>query len=270
MTTPLDVWNCFQAVRERGPLVHNITNYVSMDLAANALLAAGASPVMAHAREEAADFARIADAVVLNIGTLSPHWVDAMHVAADVAAERGIPWVLDPVGVGATPYRTKTAIDLLDRRPAVVRGNASEILALAGAAEGGKGVDSAHESADAVDAARELAGRTGAVVAVTGASDVVTDGATTLTVQGGHPMMSRITALGCAASALTGAFTAVNPGQLLTATTAALAVLGVAGERAATDSPGPGTFRWRILDELYTMDQRVVTVGVRLPEGGSQ
>ena len=268
--TPLDVWTCFEKVRERGPLVHSITNYVSMDLSANALLAAGASPAMVHAREEAADFARIADAVVLNIGTLSPPWVDAMHAAADVAADRGIPWVLDPVGVGATPYRTKAAIDLLGLRPTVVRGNASEILALAGAAEGGKGVDSAHESADAVDAARELAGRTGGVVAVTGVSDVVTDGRTTLTVHGGHPMMARITALGCAASALVGAFTAVDLQNALTATAAALAVLGVAGERAATDSPGPGTLRWRILDELHTMDQRVVTVGVRLDEGGSQ
>lgn len=268
--TSLDVWTCFEAVRERGPLVHSITNYVSMDLSANALLAAGASPAMVHAREEAADFARIADAVVLNIGTLSPPWVEAMHSAADVAADRGIPWLLDPVGVGATPYRTKVAIDLLDRRPTVVRGNASEILALAGAAEGGKGVDSTHESTDAVDAARELADRTGGVVAVTGASDVVTDGSTTLTIHGGHPMMARITALGCAASALIGAFTGVHPEDPLTATAAALAVLGLAGERAATDSPGPGTLRWRILDELHTMDQRVVTVGVRLDQGGSQ
>lgn len=268
--TPLDVWTCFDAVRERGPLVHNITNYVSMDLAANVLLAAGASPAMVHAREEAADFARIADAVVLNIGTLSPPWVEAMHSAAEVAAERRIPWVLDPVGVGATPYRTKAAIDLLDRRPTVVRGNASEILALSGAAEGGKGVDSAHEAADAVDAARELAGRTGGVVAVTGAADVITDGRTTLTVEGGHPMMARITALGCAASALTGAFTAVDTANPLTATAAALAVLGVAGERAATDSPGPGTLRWRILDELHTMDQRCITVGARLSEGGTR
>jgi hydroxyethylthiazole kinase len=267
MVSPLDAWTALSAVRERGPLVHNITNYVAMDLSANALLAAGASPAMVHAREEAADFARIADAVVINIGTLSPPWVEAMHDAVGTAAQRGVPWVLDPVGVGATPYRTKTATDLLDRGPTVVRGNASEILALAGAAEGGKGVDSAHEAADAVDAARELAARTGGIVAVTGATDVVVDGNETVTVTAGHPMMSKITALGCAASALVGAFAAVSDDRLV-ATTAALAVLGVAGERAATDSPGPGTLRWRILDELHTLDRRTLQVGVRLSNGG--
>ncbi len=268
MVSPLDVWTAFAAVREQGPLVHNITNYVAMDLSANALLAAGASPAMVHALEEAADFASIADAVVINIGTLSPPWVEAMHAAASTASERGIPWILDPVGVGATPYRTKTATDLLERNPSVVRANASEILALVGAAEGGKGVDSAHEAADAVEAARELAVRTGGIVAVTGAADVVTDGRTTVTVRGGHPMMSRITALGCAASALVGAFAAVEPDRL-TATTAALAILGGAGERAATNSPGPGTLRLRLLDELPTLDERAVSVGVRLTNGGT-
>lgn len=268
MISPLDVWTTFSAVRERGPLVHNITNYVAMDLSANALLAAGASPAMVHAQEEAADFARIADAVVINIGTLSPPWVEAMHDAAAVAAERGIPWILDPVGVGATPYRTKTAAALLDRSPTVVRGNASEILALAGTAQGGKGVDSAHEATDAVDAARELAVRTSGVVAVTGAADLVTDGRTVVTVRGGHPMMSRITALGCAASALVGAFAAVEPDRLK-ATAAALAVLGVAGERAATDSPGPGTLRLRILDELHAMDERAIQAGAHLTDGES-
>jgi hydroxyethylthiazole kinase len=266
MISPLDVWTGLAAVRERGPLVHNITNYVAMDLSANALLAAGASPAMIHAQEEAADFARIADALVVNIGTLSPPWVEAMHQAAAVAADRGIPWVFDPVGVGATPYRTKTGIDLLERRPTVVRGNASEILALAGAAEGGKGVDSAHQAADAVDAAAELAERTGGVVAVTGATDVVTDGSATVTVDGGHPMMSRITALGCAASALVGAFAAVGDDPFA-ATVSALAVLGVAGERAATDAAGPGSLRWRLLDELHSLDQRTVEIGVRLAGG---
>jgi hydroxyethylthiazole kinase len=266
MISPLDVWTGLAAVRERGPLVHNLTNYVAMDLSANALLAAGASPAMIHAQEEAADFARIADAVVVNIGTLSPPWVEAMHAAAAVATERAVPWVLDPVGVGATPYRTKAAIDLLEQRPTVVRGNASEILALAGAAEGGKGVDSAHQAADAVDAARELAGRTAGVVAVTGASDVVTDGTATVTVHGGHPMMSRITALGCAASALVGAFAAVGD-DTLRATVSALAILGVAGERAATAAAGPGSLRWHILDELHTLEQRAVEVGVRLTGG---
>lgn len=263
VVSPHDVWTSFAAVRERGPLVHNLTNYVAMDLSANVLLAAGASPAMVHAREEAADFARIADAVVVNIGTLSPHWVEAMHDAAEIAAERAIPWVLDPVGAGATPYRTKVAIDLLERGPTVLRGNASEILALAGAAEGGKGVDSTHHSVDAVSAAQELAARTDGVVAITGAVDVVTDGTTTVNIDGGHPMMPRITGLGCAASALVAAFAAAGK-DFVAATVGALATLGVAGERAATDAAGPGTLRWRILDELYTLDERSVTVGARL------
>lgn len=263
MISPHDVWEDVAAVRRTGPLVHNITNYVAMDLSANALLAAGASPAMVHAREEAADFARVADAVVVNIGTLSPHWVDAMHDAVEVAAGRPVPWVLDPVAVGVTPYRTKTAVDLLDRRPSVLRGNASEILALSGAAEGGRGVDSAHEAADAVEAARELAGRTGGVVAVTGAEDVVTDGERIVTVRGGHPMMSRITALGCAASALVGAFSAVRD-DTLRATVGALALLGLAGGRAADGAAGPGTLRLRLLDELYSLDEATVTAGVRL------
>lgn len=266
MVTSDDVRAGFDAVRRGSPLVQNVTNYVAMDLSANALLAAGASPAMVHAREEAADFARIADAVVVNVGTLSPAWVEAMHAAAEVAVERNIPWVLDPVGVGATPYRTRVATELLERGPTVLRGNASEILALAGAAEGGRGVDSTHDAGDAIEAAADLAAMTKGVVAVTGAADVVTDGSRTVTVAGGHPMMAKITALGCAASALVGAFAAAGK-DVFTGTTAALSVLGVAGERAATDSPGPGTLRWRILDELHSMDDRCLDVGVRLVDG---
>ncbi|NEE00772.1 hydroxyethylthiazole kinase [Phytoactinopolyspora halotolerans] len=263
MPTPADVWAAFDAMRQQGPLVQNITNYVAMDLSANALLAAGASPAMVHAREEAADFAGIAGAVVVNIGTLSPSWVESMHDAARVARERGTPWVLDPVAAGATSYRTKTAAELLELNPTVVRGNASEILALAGAAGSGKGVDSTDASSAAVDAAADLAGRTGGVVAVTGDVDVVTDGTRTVRVTGGDPMMAKVTAMGCAASAIVGAFLATADEPLL-ATVCALAVFGLAGERAAVGSPGPGTLRWRLLDELYTLNERAVISGVRL------
>jgi hydroxyethylthiazole kinase len=261
--TPSDVWAALHAVRRTGPLVHNLTNYVAMDLSANVLLAAGASPAMVHAREEAAEFAGIAGAVVVNIGTLSPEWVASMLDAAGVARDRGTPWVLDPVAAGATSYRTKTAADLMALRPTVVRGNASEILALAGTAGGGKGVDSTDASSDAADAAADLARRSGAVVAVTGEVDVVTDGRRSVHVFGGDPLMARVTAMGCAASALTGAFAAVVDDAFV-ATAAALAVFGLAGARAAAGAAGPGTLRWRLLDELHTLDEAAVVAGTRI------
>lgn len=263
IATPAMVWSAIDAVRQANPLVHNLTNYVAMDLSANVLLAAGASPAMVHAREEAGEFAGLSQALVVNIGTLSGHWAEAMVQAADVATERGLPWVLDPVAVGATSFRTKVASDLVARRPTVVRGNASEILSLAGAAGRGRGVDSTDTADDAVQAAAELAGRTGGVVAVTGAVDVVTDGQRTWQVSGGHPLMSRITAMGCAASALVGAFLAVDE-DAQAATSAALAILGLAGERAAAGSAGPGSLRWALLDELYALDEPTVLDGVRI------
>ncbi|WP_205856701.1 hydroxyethylthiazole kinase [Phytoactinopolyspora endophytica] len=261
--TPAGVWAAFEAMRQQGPLVQNITNYVAMDLSANVLLAAGASPAMVHAREEAAEFARIAGAVVVNIGTLSPSWVESMLDVARVAGERGLPWVLDPVAVGATSYRTKVAAELLTLAPTIVRGNASEILALAGAAGRGKGVDTTDTSSDAVEAAADLARQTGGVVAVTGEVDIVTDGARSAHIAGGDPMMAKVTAMGCAASSVVAAFAAVVDDPLV-ATSAALAVFGLAGQRAAADAPGPGTLRWRMLDELYALDEARVVAGARI------
>jgi hydroxyethylthiazole kinase len=260
-----ETWTALQRVRERAPLVQSITNYVSMDVTANALLAIGAAPAMVHAVEEVEEFVGIAHALVVNIGTLSPPWVDAMRLAADRAVALGKPWVLDPVGAGATRYRTETARDLAERRPTVVRGNASEILALAGAAQATRGVDSAHASSDAVESARRLARQLGCVVAVTGAVDYVTDGDRTLSVSNGHPMMTRVTALGCSATALVGAFLAVYEDDAVFATTAALAALGVAGEMAARESPGPGTFRWKLLDALHLLDNEAL-VDVRITQ----
>src|SRR5471030_1178193 len=172
-----DVFAALQDLRARRPLVHNITNYVAMTVTANVLLALGASPAMVHAAEEVEDFVAISDALAVNIGTLSPPWVTAMHAAVVRANALGKPWVLDPVGCGATPYRTKVAVDLAALRPSVIRGNASEILSLAGeTGKAGKGVDSIASADDTVGAAMALARRTGAVVAVTGAIDYVTDG----------------------------------------------------------------------------------------------
>lgn len=263
MVTSAEVWAAYEAVRAQGPLVQNITNYVAMDVSANVLLAAGASPAMVHAPEEAADFTGISSALVINIGTLSPTWVEGMRASIEVAVQRGMPWVLDPVGVGATPYRTKVAAELVGLRPSIVRCNASEALALAGATFGGKGVDSTAEVHDAVEAATAIAGATGGVVAVTGATDLVTDGATSLHVEGGDPMMAKVTALGCAASALVAAFAAVGD-DALRATAAALAVFGLAGQRAASGAPGPGTLRLRLMDELYGLDEATVLAGARV------
>ena len=260
-----ETWATLQRLRERVPLVQSITNYVSMDVTANALLAIGAAPAMVHAAEEVEEFVGIAHALVINIGTLSPPWVEAMRLAADRAVALGKPWVLDPVGAGATRYRTDTARELSEGRPTIIRGNASEILAVAGAANATRGVDSAHASSDAVESARGLARQLGCVVAVTGAVDYVTDGARTLSVSNGHPLMTRVTALGCSATALVGAFAAVHADALV-ATAAALGTLGVAGEIAARDADGPGTFRWKLLDALYLLDEGAMEV-VRIAEG---
>ena len=254
-------------VRKQSPLVHNITNYVAMDVSANALLAVGASPAMVHAEAEVADFVQISSALVINIGTLSPAWVAAMHKAAEAARARGIPIVLDPVGVGATPYRTTVASELLADGVTVVRGNASEILALAGAAGGPtRGVDSTAGVDQAVEAAVQLAASTKTVVAATGAVDLVTDGQRRVHVEGGHPMMAKVTALGCALSGILGAFVAVRPDAVVDATAHGLAVYGLAGAKAAVDAPGPGTLRVRLLDTLYGLTPETVAADARIVE----
>lgn len=248
-----------RAVREQSPLVQSITNYVSMDVSANALLAFGASPAMVHAAEEVEEFVGLASALVINVGTLSASWVESMHLAVAAAVRSGTPWVLDPVGAGATRYRTTVSKELARRKPAVVRGNASEIMALAGAAGvTTRGVDSAHGSDQALDLARELARELECVVAVTGAVDYVTDGDRTVGVANGHPLMTRVTALGCAATAMVAACLAVED-DALAAATHALAALGVAGDHAAERSDGPGSLRWRLLDALHLLDEEMLS-----------
>jgi hydroxyethylthiazole kinase len=258
-----DSWELLQRVRTRAPLVQNITNFVAMDAAANAVLAIGASPAMVHAAEEAAEFAAIADALTINIGTLSPAWVASMQVAADAASGAGKPWVFDPVGVGATTFRRQTAADLLRRKPTIVRGNASEIIALAGLAQAHqKGVDSTQSTAEAESSAMALAQAVGGTVVVTGAVDVVTDGKRVVRVANGHPMMTRVTALGCSLTAVTGAFAAVEADRLRAAA-AATAIFGLAGELAAARAAGPGSLRVALMDTLYGLDEGTVRSEVR-------
>jgi hydroxyethylthiazole kinase len=240
-------------LRAERPLVHNIINYVAMNIAANVLLALGASPAMVHAQEEVEDFVAISRALAINIGTLSAPWVVSMRLAAQKAVTLGKPWVLDPVGCGATPYRTGVAAELAGMAPTIIRGNASEIMSLAGAAgAGGRGVDSTAGSHAAVEAARALANNTGAVVAVTGETDYVTDGASIVAVEGGHALMPLSTALGCALTATVAAFAAVRPP--LEATVAAMAVYAAAGAEAASRCRGPGHLPAELCDALHGMN----------------
>jgi hydroxyethylthiazole kinase len=255
-------------VRERCPLIHNITNYVVMHYTANALLALGASPVMAHAVEEMEEMASLTDALVLNIGTLSRPWVEGMLVAGRMASRRKIPIILDPVGAGATTLRTNTAVRLLDEcRVTVLRGNASEVLAVAKGAGGTRGVDAAHKVEDAVEAAQDWARARGVVVAITGAVDHVTDGGAVRRVHNGHSLMGRITGSGCTATAAIGAFCAVNT-DAVEATASALAFYGLAGEYAARAGNLPGTFAVGLIDMLQAVTPDQVARDARIEGEG--
>ena len=243
------------AIRELKPLVHQITNYVVMNETANATLALGALPVMAHAREEVEEMASLASALVLNIGTLSPPWVEAMVAAARAANEARVPVVLDPVGAGATRYRTETARRLLaEVEIAVVRGNVAEIATLAGREAEIRGVESVGANDSAAELAPAAARELGTVVAITGAVDHVSDGERSVAVSNGDPLLATITGSGCMSTAITGCFLAVRPGEPLAAAAEALVAFGVAGEDAARDAKGPGSFHAALYDALYALD----------------
>jgi hydroxyethylthiazole kinase len=241
------------AIRERKPLVHQITNYVVMNETANATLAIGALPVMAHAPQEVEEMASAASALVLNIGTLSDEWIEAMIAAGLAANAAGVPVVLDPVGAGATEYRTDTCRRLLDvLELAVVRGNSAEIATLAGRPAEIRGVEAIGANGGP-DLAREAARSLGCVVAVTGPVDHVSDGETVNSVANGHELMATVTGTGCMSTAITGCFLGVQP-HALTAATGALVAFGVAGEDAAESAKGPGSFHVALYDALYALD----------------
>jgi hydroxyethylthiazole kinase len=258
------VWDDVTRIRARAPLVHNITNYVVMNTTANALLAVGASPVMAHAVEEVEEMVALAAALVINIGTLSPPWIEAMERAARAARARGVPIVLDPVGAGATTLRTRTARRLLaDSPPAVLRGNPSEILAVAGGAATTKGVDSAAQVDAARSAAHDLAKAHGCAVVVSGPVDLVVRDGVEIRVANGTPLLGRVTGMGCTATALVGAFVAVNP-DAAAAAAHAMAVMGIAGELAAETAAGPGTFQACFLDALARLSEAEVAARLKV------
>lgn len=240
-------------VREKSPLIHNITNFVVMNNTANALLAIGASPVMAHAIEEVEDMVSIASALVINMGTLSSTWVNAMILAGKAAKKRGIPIVFDPVGVGATSYRNKVAANIIEQcSPTIIRGNASEIMALVSREMVTKGVDSTTSSSLALDSARFLAKQSKSVVVISGAIDYITDGEKVLTVSNGSGLMPKVTGMGCTATAITGAFAAIDS-NVLWAAAHAMAVMGVVGEIATAISKGPASLQLNFIDTLYSL-----------------
>ncbi|WP_426817849.1 hydroxyethylthiazole kinase [Winslowiella sp. 2C04] len=240
--------------RQHAPLVHCMTNDVVQTFTANVLLALGASPAMVVDAEEAAQFSAIADGLLVNVGTLTRDRAQAMLAAIDAANQSQKPWTLDPVAVGGLTFRSEFCQRLLQRRPAAIRGNASEILALAQHAVSGRGVDSLHDSASAIAAAKQLAQVSGAVVAVTGSVDYVTDGTRTLSVAGGSPLMTRVVGTGCALSAVVAGFAAL-PGERIHHVASACRVISAAGERAAAVANGPGSFIPAFLDALYQLDK---------------
>ena len=242
-------------LRETKPLVHQITNYVVMNETANATLALGALPVMAHALEEVGEMAAIAGALVLNIGTLSPDWVEGMILAGQVANQRGTPVVLDPVGAGATTYRTETAKRILDEvRVTILRGNAGEIATLVGVDAEVRGVESIDAGIEPGDLARRAAQALDVVASVTGPVDHVSDGERVLAIANGHPLLAAVTGTGCMSTAITGCFVAVDPYEPLDAAAAALVAFGVAGEDAAEGASGPGSFHVALYDALAALD----------------
>jgi hydroxyethylthiazole kinase len=257
---PLVVDDLFR-LREANPLVHCVTNLVVTNFTANVLLALGASPAMVVAKEEVGQFAPIASGLLINVGTVTSNDVDAMLSAARAADQAGTPWVLDPVAVGALTFRTDVVEQLITHHPTIIRGNASEILALAGESSTAKGADSTADSADALGAARELSVRSGAVIAVTGVVDYVTDGEEVIAVPGSHELLTKVTGSGCALGAVLAAFLGVEDSALRAAVSGS-AVFATAGERAARESRGPGSLAVALVDHLFLLGR-----GEQDPEG---
>jgi hydroxyethylthiazole kinase len=254
-------------LREKKPLIHNITNYVVMNYTANALLAMGASPVMAHAQNEVEDMVSFAGALVLNIGTLTDDWIASMVKAGKKASTQGTPIILDPVGSGATPLRTNSAKQIIDQtKISVIRGNASEILSLRHEDSQTKGVDSVHSVDEATDTARILAEELQTTLAITGPIDLITDGPRVVRVANGHPLMGYVTGTGCTATTAIGAFLAVDKDPVSAAATA-LAFFGLAGEVAGRAASAPGSFMIQLLDALYTITPEELRAGCKI-EGG--
>lgn len=248
----------FEKVRKEKPLVHHITNWVTIYDCANMTRAFGALPVMAHAKEESGDMAGIASALVLNIGTLTPELIESMIIAGKSANKKGIPVVLDAVGVGATKLRDEKAIELLDNiKVDIIKGNSSEIAKLAGENVVTKGVEAGKVEADLIEIAKKLANERKAIVVITGKEDIVSDGKKTFIVKNGHPMMGSIVGTGCMAASVIGAFAAVEKDYALAAASG-LSCYEIAGELAANKSKGPGSFKENFYDEVFNLTKEKI------------
>jgi hydroxyethylthiazole kinase len=245
--------NPLESIRESKPLIHHITNWVTIYDCANMTRAFGALPVMAHAPEEAADMTGIASALILNIGTLTTELIDSMIIAATAANKKNIPVVLDAVGVGATPFRDEMAAKILDSVLIdIIKGNYSEIAKLAGENAQTRGVEATSIDADPKKVARDFANARSCVVAMTGAEDIISDGKRTFVVENGHESMGMIVGTGCMAASVIGSFAAVNE-DYCDAAKDALCYFGIAGQLAAMNSNGPGTFKTYFYDEVSNL-----------------
>ncbi|WFS61071.1 hydroxyethylthiazole kinase [Pseudodesulfovibrio thermohalotolerans] len=258
------VWNDVRAVREQAPLIVNITNYVVTNNTANSLLALGASPAMNHVAEDLPGLVDLAGALVVNIGTLADDYVEGMHVAMTQANDMNMPVILDPVAAGVNALRTGISLEFLEKyHPVILRGNASEIMAVAGEDGCPKGVDTSMEVDEARGAAKALNKRYGCVVLVSGETDLVVDASREIRLAGGSAMMPRVTGLGCTCTALAGAFAAVQPDYFQAAVDTA-AVMNIAGEQAAEVSPGPGSLQMHLHDALYLLDEDTIRARLKV------
>jgi hydroxyethylthiazole kinase len=259
-----DLSDLFTAVREKRPLVHHITNYVTVNDCANITICAGGAPVITDAPEEVEEMAAVAGALVLNIGTLNKEQIESMILAGGMANDRKIPVILDPVGAGATRFRTETVQRLLDElKISVLKGNAGEIGVLAGAGGKVRGVDSHGLAGDVAAITKDYAKSAKLVVTVSGATDIVTDGKRVLLIENGHPLMGSISGTGCMAASVTGVFAAVTDDMVM-ASAAAFAAFGIAGERAAAGARGPFTFKTALFDELAALTPAALTQGAKI------
>jgi hydroxyethylthiazole kinase len=251
-------------IRTQHPLIHHITNFVVMNDTANITLAFGALPVMAHAKEEVKEMVGAAGALVLNMGTLTPKWIKAMLMAGVRANQINVPIIFDPVGAGATSFRNEAAEAITSNlHLAVIRGNSGESGALAGAGGLVKGVESVEGVSDPQKVAADLAQMEETVIAISGKRDILSDGHRSLGVDNGHVMLKTITGTGCMATTAIAIFCAVES-DYLTAASAALAVYGLAAEKAAKVAKGPGTFRSALLDAVYNLTPEEVEKGVKI------
>lgn len=255
-----------ERIKKSAPLIHNITNLVVMNSTANILLAIGASPVMAHSPAEVDEMTAMADALMLNIGTLQQDWLDVMIRAGQAANAKGIPVILDPVGAGATRFRTRAVNTLMAACSiSVLRGNASEVLSLGSADIKTKGVDSSLAlSEEVVATAKAMALSRNCIIAVSGEKDCITDGKRVFRVGNGQPLMTRVTGIGCGLSAVAAAFCAVDPASPLEAVTAAFAFYGRCADLAITASDRPGSFYVAFLDRLYSAGREEIWQGLKV------